>query len=133
MHIELKSEKTIETYRTGLNEFRKFIYFEHGKEVDRVTVSYVTADLIREYLYWLTQNGKSMNTRNVRLASLKSYISFCASRDLDYVPAELGPAKIKTKTVAPKTHNWLDKAQIYLNIPVFDRSASERTAGCEVM
>lgn len=112
MRIELKSVRTIETYRTGLNEFRKFLFSEHGKEVDKVAVSYVTTELVKEYLYWLTQNGKSINTRNIRLAALKSYISFCASHDLDYVSVEVGLAKVKTKTVAPKTHNWLDKAQI---------------------
>ncbi len=112
MRIEIKSERTIETYRTGLNEFRKYLRSEHGKAVDKATISFVTADLVREYLYWLTQNGRSMNTRNIRLASLKSYISFCASRDMDYAPLEVGMAKVKTKAVTPKTHNWLDKRQV---------------------
>lgn len=112
MRIELKSERTIETYRTGLNEFRKYLLSEHGKTVDKATVNFVTADLVKKYLYWLTQNGSSISTRNVRLASIKSYTSFCASRDLDYAPLETGMAKVKTKTVAPKTHNWLDKTQV---------------------
>lgn len=112
MCIELKSEKTVETYRTGLNEFRKYLLSEHGKTVDKATVSFVTADLVKEYLYWLTQKGSSMNTRNIRLASIKSYISFCASRDIDYAPLEAGMTKVKTKTVTPKTHNWLEKSQV---------------------
>lgn len=112
MRIELKSVRTIETYRTGLNEFRKYLLSEHGKAVDKAVVGFVTAALVREYLYWLTQNGSSMNTRNIRLASLKSYISFCASRDMDYAPLEVGMAKVKTKTVTPQTHNWLDKQQV---------------------
>lgn len=36
MRIELKSERTVETYRTGLNEFRKYLRSEHGKAVDKV-------------------------------------------------------------------------------------------------
>lgn len=112
MRIELKSERTIETYRTGLNEFRKYLRSEHGKAVDKATISFVTADLVREYLYWLTHNGSSMNTRNIRLASLKSYISFCASRDMDYALLEVGMTKVKTKAATPKTHNWLDKQQV---------------------
>lgn len=112
MRTELKSGRTVETYRTGLNEFRKFLFAEHGKEVDKVETGDVTADLVREYLYWLIQNGKSMNTRNIRLASLKSYISFCASRNMDYASVDVDLVKVKTKNVTPKTHNWLDKSQV---------------------
>lgn len=112
MRIELKSERTIETYRTGLNEFRKYLLSEHGKAVDKTTVSFVTSDLVKEYLCCLIQNGGSMNTRNIRLASLKSYISFCASRDMDYASLEVAMTKVRTKAVTPKTHNWLDKSQV---------------------
>lgn len=112
MRIELKSRRTIETYRTGLNEFRKYLLSEHGKAVDKTTVSFVTSDLVKEYLCCLIQNGGSMNTRNIRLASLKSYISFCASRDMDYASLEVAMTKVRTKTVTPKTHNWLDKSQV---------------------
>lgn len=112
MRMELKSGRTIETYRTGLNEFRKYLLSEHGKAVDKTTVGFVTSDLVKEYLYWLIQNGGSINTRNVRLASLKSYISFCASRDMDYAPLEVAMTKVRAKTVTPKTHNWLNKSQV---------------------
>ena len=124
MRMELKSERTIETYRTGLNEFRKYLLSEHGKAVDKATVNFVTADLVKKYLYWLMQNGGSINTRNVRLASLKSYTSFCASRDLDYASLEAGIEKVKTKTVTPKTHNWLDKPQVEILI---DQPPNTRT------
>ena len=70
MQIELKSQKTIETYRTGLNDFRKYFFTEHGKSVDRIMVSDISADMVNEYLYWLVKNGCSINTRNIRLAAL---------------------------------------------------------------
>ncbi len=112
MQIELKSPKTIETYRTGLNDFRKYFFTEHGKSVDQITVSDVTADTVNEYLYWLIKNGCSMNTRNIRLAAIKSYLIFASSRNIDFVTARLTISKIKSKKVQPKAHNWLSKTQI---------------------
>lgn len=112
MQIELKSQKTIETYRTGLNDFRKYFFTEHGKSVDRIMVSDISADMVNEYLYWLVKNGCSINTRNIRLAAIKSYLNYASFRNIDFVTAKLSISKIKSKKVQPKTHNWLNKPQI---------------------
>ena len=50
MRVELKSEKTIETYRISLNDFRSFLSIQHGKKVDMITFDYVTEEVIRTYI-----------------------------------------------------------------------------------
>ena len=52
MRVELKSEKTIETYRTSLNDFRSYLSIQYGKKVDMITFDYVTEDVIRTYIKW---------------------------------------------------------------------------------
>ena len=91
MRIELKSQKTIETYRTGLNDLRKYFFSEHGKTVDQIAVNDVTSDTVKEYLHWLIENGCSMNTRNIRLAAIKSYLIYAASK---YVQKRSSPRLI---------------------------------------
>ena len=112
MRIELKSQKTIETYRTGLNDLRKYFFSEHGKTVDQIAVNDVTSDTVKEYLHWLIENGCSMNTRNIRLAAIKSYLIYAASKNMEFVTARLSIGKIRSKKVQPKTHHWLSKTQM---------------------
>ena len=46
MRIELKSERTIQTYKESLNAFRLYLRQVHGRQVDEVTFEYVTEDTI---------------------------------------------------------------------------------------
>lgn len=110
--MDLKSVQTIETYRTGLNDFRKYLCNVRKFALNKITFDVITADLIREYLKYLNDQGKSMNTRNLRLTAIKRYISYCALNNIEIVPLELKIGKIKTKTVHPKQHNWMKKEQI---------------------
>jgi len=114
LRSELKSEQTIISYRASLNDFRKYLSHEHLKKVDKVTFECITPELIREYLSWISAEGRSLNTRNLRLTALKCYVSFCAEKYIELVSLELKLSKIKTKSVAPKTNNWLSKEQITL-------------------
>ena len=113
MRIELKSERTIETYRESLDNFRKYLSVEHMKEVDKVTIGFVTDDLLRGYLHYVAKNN-SICTRNIRLAALKSYVKYASRKDMDYLALELNLSKIKSKKVHAKTHNWLAKDQVLL-------------------
>ncbi len=45
MRVELKSEKTIGTYRASLNDFRNYLSVQHGKKVDMITFDYVTENV----------------------------------------------------------------------------------------
>lgn len=113
MRIELKSERTINTYRESLNSFRVYLREQYSKSVDAITFDFVTDQIIREYVGWVADNN-SVGTRNVRLAALKAYVKYAASKDLELVPLQISLSTLKNKTVHPKKHNWLDKDQILL-------------------
>lgn len=113
MRIELKSERTVETYRESLDNFRKYLAKEHMKKVDAVTVELIAESLLKDYLHWVSEVN-SVGTRNIRLAALKSYVRYATQKDMDYLAIELSLGKIKNKKIHVKNHNWLDKQQILL-------------------
>lgn len=113
MRIELKSERTIETYRESLNSFRQYLTQRYGKSIDNITVSFVSEKVVREYIGWIAENY-SINTRNLRLAALKSYIKYSANKNMELLPLEVGLSSLKNKKVYPKKHNWMTKEQVLL-------------------
>lgn len=98
MRIELKSERTIQTYKESLNAFRLYLRQVHGRQVDGVTFEYVTEDTIRRFTSWVAENN-SIGTRNIRLSAIKSYLQYAAGRDIELIPLQLKTAKIKQKNL----------------------------------
>jgi len=113
MRVELKSERTVESYRESLNSFRKYLSEQHSKSVDSITMDFVNDRIIREYIAWISEHN-SVGTRNVRLAALKAYVKYAASKNIDVVPLQIDIASLKHKKIHPKRNNWLDKEQILL-------------------
>ncbi|WP_330601120.1 tyrosine-type recombinase/integrase [Caproicibacter fermentans] len=113
MRIELKSERTVETYRQSLNSFRQYLSEQYSKGVDAITIDFVSDKVIREYIGWVS-NHSSVGTRNVHLAALKAYVKYAASKNIDLTSLQISLAGLKHKKVYPKRHNWLSKDQILL-------------------
>lgn len=114
MRAELKSECTIDAYRDSLNDFRKFLTLHYHQNIETLLFDLITPEVIRHYLSWLLTQDSSLNTRNLRLSAIKSYVRFCASTNIELLTLELQLTKIKTKRVHAQRHNWLNKEQIKL-------------------
>lgn len=102
MRIELKSERTIQTYKESLNAFRLYLFQVYGRQVDEITFEYVTDDIIRKFTSWVTENN-SIGTRNIRLSAIKSYLQYAAGRDIELIPLQLKTAKIKHKKLIQRS------------------------------
>jgi integrase/recombinase XerD len=113
MRIELKSERTVESYRESLNSFRKYLFEKYSKSVDSINTDFVSDQIIREYVGWVAEHN-SVGTRNIRLAALKAYVKYIAFKNIDLVPLQISLASLKQKTIRPQRYNWLDKDQILL-------------------
>ncbi len=113
MRIELKSERTIQTYKQSLNSFRKYLSDIHNKKVDEITFKYVTEDVVRQFTGYVAENN-SIGTRNLRLSALKSYLQYVSTKDIEIIALQLKISQIKTKKIYPKKHNWLTKEQVLL-------------------
>lgn len=114
LKLDLKSEKTIITYKTSIETFKNYLINIKGLKLEKITFDSISDDLIREYLKYLIENGSSPSTRNIKFISIKNYISFCADKDITIIPLALKISKIKVKKVVPKKHNWLNKDQVVL-------------------
>ena len=114
LKLDLKSDKTIETYKNSLIVFKNYLIEVKKQRAEKIGFKDIDDDLIREYLKYLIDKGLSLSTRNIRFISIKNYISFCADKDISILPLFLKVSKIKTKKVSPKKHNWINKKQLIL-------------------
>lgn len=124
MRIELKSERTIQTYKESLNAFRLYLRQVHGRQVDEITFEYVTEDTIRRFTSWVAENN-SIGTRNIRLSAIKSYLQYAADRDIELIPLQLKAAKIKhKKTTRRSITGWIrNRWFFYWNSPLPQKPA----------
>jgi integrase/recombinase XerD len=109
---DLRSDNTIIAYRQGLNSFRLFMRSKYGKGVDKVTFEMVTADVVREYLKHITDNGAALSTRNHRLTSIKQYSMYCAERNIELTQFYIPISKIRQATVRPKKGLWMTRETV---------------------
>ena len=89
------SEKTIVSYRIDLEEFEDYL-----KKVDAEKELFsVDADLVRSWMVYLMEKGRSVATVNRKLSSLRSFYRFLLRRrivSLDPMLKVVGPKKQKT-------------------------------------
>ena len=89
------SEKTIVSYRIDLEEFEDYL-----KKVDaEKNLVTADADLVRSWMVYLMEKGRSVATVNRKLSSLRSFYRFLLRRrvvDLDPMLKVVGPKKQKT-------------------------------------
>lgn len=114
LRLDLKSDRTITTYKTSITCFLRYLTEVKDFKIEKITFEIINDDLIREYLKYLMDGGYSISTRNTRFIAVKSYVSFCADKDITLVPLLLKTSKIKIKKVVPPVHNWLTKNQVEL-------------------
>lgn len=109
---DLRSDNTVKAYRQGLKSFRLFMLSRYNRGVDKITFEMVTAEIVREYLKYLIDNGASLTTRNHRLTSLKQYMLYCAERNMELTQFYIAVSKVKHITVRPKKELWMTREAI---------------------
>ncbi len=77
------SSKTIKTYRDGLTVFRRYVSDEMDISIRKFSFRDCTFDFVLDYRNWLLDTKKRARaTVNNRLAAIKSYLRYAASRDV---------------------------------------------------
>lgn len=77
------SSRTVKTYRDGLTVFRRYVSDEKHISIKRFSFMDCTFDFVLDYRNWLLDTKKrARSTVNNRLAAIKSYIRYAASRDV---------------------------------------------------
>ncbi|MCY9698397.1 tyrosine-type recombinase/integrase [Paenibacillus alginolyticus] len=100
------STNTIAAYRDAFRLFLLFCEEKKGIRPDRITLSFLTKELITDYLDWLEQErGCSIVTRNQRLSSIHGFLKYVQKElpeNLFEIQRILGISSKKTKrTIVP--------------------------------
>lgn len=89
------SAATVKNYTDSLNQYRKFLRDQKGIPFDKVGFSSFGKDLVYDFCVWLRDSqGKSVNTVNLRLSAVKSFLKYCSEEDIT-----LSELYLKVKTV----------------------------------
>ena len=101
-----RSQKTIHNYDHYLTRLNDF--------AGDIKVSDIDAELIRKWRLWLNRLGTNVsdelqkNTQNYHLIALRSFLKFCAKRDIDALPAD----KIELARVVRKQVTFLNPDEL---------------------
>lgn len=89
------SDQTVRTYRQSLNQLRQYLKDERDISFTDMDFSCFTRDSIYGFLVWL-RNTKtcSVQTLNLRLAAIKSFLRYCSEEDIELTAVYLEVATI---------------------------------------
>lgn len=77
-----RSPHTVKSYRDALSLYRRYILNELGISISKFTFVECTRGKVLGFMDYLTKSGSKPSTRNQRLATLKSYISFASDKNI---------------------------------------------------
>ena len=114
---------TRKSYRDTFSLLLPFVSAEVHRPADRLAVSDLTSTRILQFLAHLEESrGCSVQTRNQRLAALRSFASFVGSREPTLVEWCGTLRSIPLKKAATKPIGWLTKPEIDAILAVPDRA-----------
>lgn len=124
------SEATIASY---LDTFKQLLtYFKEtlGKTPDKLAVSDVSKDVILGFLKKLEDEGKSVATRNQRLAAIKCFFRYIGYSFPEYLDTSSTVVGIKMKKQSESAINYMsvDGVSYVLNLPDMSCKSGYRDA-----
>ena len=106
-----RSKNTINSYIDTLTIFKRFIANEKGFSLKNFTFDNCTPEFIREFLQWLKEKGNCENTRNHRLAEIKSYLEYSSEKDISLNSIYIKVSQIKSYPVIKDEKPVLSETQ----------------------
>jgi len=92
------SPNTIRSYRHTLTDVLQFVAARAGKRLPELSFADLTDDALTAYLSMLESERKcSVATRNLRLNSIRSFVSYCADMDVSKVELANSLSRIRPK------------------------------------
>lgn len=101
------STNTISSYRDTFKQFFEFYRRYTGKEPDALQMEELSKSLVKEFLTQMEKDGKSIATRNQRLAALKSFFSFVKYEYPEYIDIVSDIIAIRMKKQPEQTVSYM--------------------------
>ena len=122
------ARNTQKSYRDTFTLLLPFLSASVKKPVERLAVLDLTARRVRQFLAHLeSERGCCAHTRNQRLAVIRGFARYVASRDPGYVEWSGHIRAVPSKKAVPQPVTWLNKAEMDAMLDVPDRKTSR---GC---
>ena len=100
-----------------------FLSSKVRKPIDRLTFDHLTADRLRVFLGHIeVERGNSVRTRNRRLAAVRAFARFVASRELGLIEWCGQIRSISLKRAAAKSVTWLNRTETEILLATPDRT-----------
>ncbi|PLX60255.1 tyrosine-type recombinase/integrase [Sedimenticola selenatireducens] len=107
------SAATIKSYRDGLRLFLVYVAEDRGRRITRLTISDLTADRVTAFLNEIElKRSNHIRTRNQRLAGLRCFFGYLASRVPEALHEAERVAAIPRKRGAPAVTGFLEPDEI---------------------
>lgn len=107
------SPRTVESYRDAFKALLSFFEGELGVRPEQVELSALDGDNVRSFLKWLEESrGCCASTRNHRLAAVKSFCRYAASRAPDCLGPLSSVLDIREKGAPAPTVGYLEADEV---------------------
>jgi site-specific recombinase XerD len=104
---------TVRSYRDALRLFLVFVAGHLRRPITKLCTSDLTAECASAFLKHLEQGrGNHIRTRNQRLAALRAFFVYIASRSPEALEAATRVAALPVKRVAPPETNYLERDEL---------------------
>ena len=108
-----RSEHTLKSYGIALSLYLGFLETEKNIDTSSLRGSCFDVPNIEEWVRWLMEKrGCSPETCNVRLASLRAFLSYLGRREVTFLHLASGASQIKRKKVYRKKVNGMSKEAV---------------------
>ncbi|MEN8739864.1 tyrosine-type recombinase/integrase [Primorskyibacter sp. 2E233] len=117
------SVHTIKSYRDTWRLFLRFVAARRGKPVVRLALSELTAAEVIAFLQHLEiERGDTIGTRNCRLAALRSFFGFVATREPELMAQCADVMNVPTKKAPIRAPDYLEPEEVQAILAQPDRS-----------
>ncbi|WP_313806650.1 tyrosine-type recombinase/integrase [Sphingobium sp.] len=114
---------TIRSYRDTWRLFLRFIAEQKGCGVARLTLVDITASEVRAFLHHTEQGrGATIGTRNCRLAAIRSFYTFVADKDPEYIAQCVAILTVPLKREPTSAPCYLEPEEVGAILAQPDRS-----------
>lgn len=107
------SDKTLKSYKEGMKLFITYLVEEKQMKLSDITFENITREIVLDYLKYLEEIKENcINTRNQRLAILKSFYRYCSLEEIENMENIKKVLSIKKKKDIEKIMDYLTEEEL---------------------
>lgn len=120
------SSNTIISYKNTFKTFINYLVKYRNISISKIDFNIITRDIVKDFLKYLEdEKNNSINTRNQRLAAIKSFYQFIKMEDPSLIFHFQNILSIKSKKTIKKLINYLTVKEINQFFEVIDTTTSK--------